>query len=342
MSTEAPAGLDLSLSGPPPAPPDETLALARYPALREFRDRLGSTPLIEVPGPAGGARILAKVESANPFGSVKDRPAYALLCDAVNRHDHAARPLKLVDFSGGNLARALAGLAALTGIPVRLAVPDSIPASLLATLRAAGAELDFVPADRFLYGIMRRAADIAEQDPSWTLLHQHRNTSNPAVHEFMTGAEITEQLGASTPGHWVAAVGTGGTLTGVGRALRRRLPRIGVVGVTPLEMPYGTDRPPNGGPKFAGAGGIGYGLRQPFLDGLLPGVVHRTVSYRQALTAMGEFRALTGIAIGASSAANWLTAQEIAAGLGGDESVVTLFADAGTPEDWDRVATLRP
>jgi cysteine synthase len=332
--------LDLSVPGPLDGLPDDGAALDRHPALREFRSRLGSTPLVEVPSPAGGATILAKLESANPFGSVKDRAAYALFCGAVTEHGDRPEPLRLVDFSGGNMARALGGLGALTGIPVRLAVPDSIPPSLLRQLEADHAQLDFVPAERFLHGIIRRAAEIAAADPGLRILHQHRNPLNVAVHEFMTGPEILGQLDGRAPGHWVAAIGTGGTIAGVARALRRHGGTLSVVGITPDEMPYGTAGPPDGRRKFPGSGGLGYGMRQPFVDGLLPDASHRTVSYPEALAAMTRFRGATGMAIGASAAASWLTAYRLAETLGADQVVLTVFADAGTREDWERAEEL--
>jgi len=340
VETTAAYELDLSISAPLDEMLDDGFALSRHPALRDFRARLGSTPLIAVPSPDAGARIVAKCEFHNPFGSVKDRAAYALFCEAITRHGERADPLKLVDFSGGNMARALSGLGALTGIPVRLAMPDRTPPSLLEAVRADGAVLDLVDTDQFLYGIIRRAAAAAAEDPTWTILHQHRNLANVAIHQFATGAEILADLGQRVPAAWIAAIGTGGTLAGVARALRARHPELAVIGVTPQEMPYGTPAPPNGLPKFAGSGGFGYGLKQPFVDQLTPGVEQRTVPHAAAMRAMREFRELTGMSIGASSAANWLIARDIAASLSEEQTVVTLFADAGTAEDWEHIRRL--
>lgn len=332
--------LDLSISDPLGALPDDAFALARYPALRGFRERLGNTPLVEVPSPPGGARILAKYEFVNPFGSVKDRAAYALVVGAVIDHGDQSGRLRIVDFSGGNMARALSGLGALTGIPIRLAMPDATPPSLLRKLRADGAQIDFVDSEQFLFGIMRRASAIAAEDPGLTILHQHRNVRNVAVHEFGTGREILDQLRGAAPASWVAAIGSGGTIAGVGRQLRRHHPAVAIVGVSPAELPYGTDAPPNARRKFAGAGGIGYGLRQPFVQTFVPDAVPRTVAYPRALQGMRDFLRLTGTRIGASAAANWIVASDVAAGLRAGETVVTLFADAGTAEDWERVESL--
>jgi cysteine synthase A len=333
--------LDLSIGDLLGRMPTDRYPVSRYPALKELRARLGNTPMLEVPSPADEAKILAKIESGNPFGSVKDRAAYALVCDAITRHGDREQPLRLLDFSGGNMARALGGVGRLTGIPIRLAMPAGTPPSLLSRLTEDGVQLDLVNTDEFLYGIIRRASAIAAEDPGWTLLHQHRNVMNVAMHQFATGAEILTQLGGRRPTFWVAAIGTGGTLTGVGRALRGHFPDVSIVGVSPAEMPYGTSQPPNGCPKFAGSGGFGYGLRQPFVTALVQEPAERTVDYPRALAAMLEFRQLTGLRIGASSAANWLIAREIAATLPPNQTVVTLFADAGTAEDWARAEALR-
>ncbi|WUH98863.1 pyridoxal-phosphate dependent enzyme [Spirillospora sp. NBC_00431] len=339
---EPPVEMDLSVSPPLEDPPDDSTAIARYPVLAEFRERLGNTPLEPAPGPPGGAAIVAKHEFGNPFGSVKDRPAYALLCGAIDDHGDAPEPLRLVDFSGGNMARALSGLGALTGIPIRLAVPEAIAPSLQTALKEDGTELDFVPSDQFLYGIMRRAAAIAAEEPGWTLLHQHRNVRNVAVHQFGTGGEILRQLGSEVAGGWVAAIGTGGTLAGVDRALRSRFPDLAVTGVSPEELPYGTAEPPNARRKFPGSGGIGYGFRQPFVDRFMERrPAERTVSYERALAAMNEFRDLTGLSIGPSSAANWLVAWDLAERMPPGRTVVTLFADAGTVEDWANAEAIR-
>jgi cysteine synthase A len=349
MTQVLPDELGLTLTEPLPALPDESIALTRYPALTDFRARLGDTPLLEVPGPDGGALILAKCEYANPFGSVKDRAAYGLLCAAVEAHDAAAKrpgaavqPLKLLDFSGGNFALALAGLGELTGLPIRLAVPDAMPPSVRGRLTELGVRIELVPAERFLYGIVRRALEIAAAEPDWTMLHQMRNMANVAIHEHMTGEEIVAQLGTqlggTRPWGFVATIGTGGTLAGVGRRLRRAYgTRVRLVGVSPRELPFGTTEPPNKKPKFAGSGGLGYGLRQPFVDHLADGTEHRFVTYPRATEAMARFRELTGTRIGASAAANWIVAQEFAATLPPDQVVVTLFADAGLTEEWDRI-----
>ncbi|MYT14315.1 cysteine synthase A [Streptomyces sp. SceaMP-e96] len=336
MATQPPQ-IELSVTEPLEAAVDESTALAQYPGLRGFRATLGGTPLVEVPGPPGGARIMAKYELRNPSGSAKDRPAYSMLCRAINEHVGKEGPLKVVDCSGGNMARALTGLNKLTGIPVRAVMPDTVPQSLVTHLSEGGTVMDLVPASEFPLSIMRRASQIAEEDPSWTLLAQHRNMANVAAHQFFTGREIVGQLDGARPSAVVAAVGSGGMLAGVARALRSIAPDLSVIGVTPAELPYGTTEPPNARPKFAGAGGLSHGMRQPFVEKLLPEFESAQVSHPEALRAMYDFWKETGTRIGSSAGASWLIACEKAKNLGPDDIVVTVFADSGSKEDWEKL-----
>lgn len=333
MTDTAQPEIALTVEEPLAAAPDQAVALTRHPGLREFAGRLGDTPLVEVPGPPGGAKVLAKYEFANPFGSVKDRTAFALVCRAIAAHT-GPEPLKLLDASAGNMARALAGLGELAGIPTRLVVPSVIPPSLLTAMEKTGAEIELADAAGGLLGMIKVCEKIAAGDPSLTPLVQHRNMANVAAHEFGTGKEILDQLGEHRPAAWVSAIGTGGTLAGVHRALRTRWPDIVVAGVTPSEMPYGTERAPHSEPRFAGAGGFGNGLRQPFVDTQLPEAEQLHVTYAESLRGMVDYRKLTGTSIGASAAAAWLSAKKVAERFGPEQVVVTLFADAGPEEDW--------
>lgn len=315
---------------------DFTETERRYPALAEFRRQLGHTPLREVPSVPNGPRILAKCEWENPVGSIKDRVAYALVADALRSHDSGpAGPLRLVAYSGGDLADAMSLLGERIGIAMRFVLASFVPESLLTMLDRRGALVDLVPKERgFLYTI-RTAQRIAAEEPEWTLVFQHTNPVNVAMHERTSGREILDQLGALQPDLWVASIGSGGTLIGVLRALRTQFPRVRTVGVTPEEAPYANPAAPGGGPTYEGSGGHGYGIRQPFVkahDDLVE--AHRHVSFRRALQAMGEFFDLTGMRIGSSAAANWLIAKEYAMTMPSGSVIVTVFPCAGTPEQW--------
>lgn len=113
-------------------------------------------------------------------------------------------------------------------------------------------------------------------------------------------------------------------------------PDVRVVGNTPREMPYGTEEPPNGLPKFAGSGGLGLKVCQPLVAELFPDATHQDVPYDELLDAMVRFEEATGRRIGTSAAANWLVSWQLAEQLSPDDIVVTIFADAGSPEEWQR------
>jgi cysteine synthase A len=315
----------------------------RFPALAAFAGRLGRTPLREVPARHGGARILAKCEWENPAGSVKDRVAYALVCDALRRHgDTPLKDLRILEYSGGNLAAALSNLGHVLGVRVRCVLSSASPPSLLAKLADRGTEVDLVDKDLGFLAVIRRAQAIAAEDSRWRLLFQHANPANVAFHEATTGAELVAQLGERIPKFWVASVGTGGTLVGVMRALLRVHPEMRTVCVTPAELPYGALEPPNGKPKYAGSGGLGYGIRQPFVRAFESAITaYSTVSCTESQSAMLDLFERTGMRVGSSAAANWLAASDFAARLSPDEFVVTVFPCAGTPEEWERCFALR-
>ncbi|AOK50589.1 MULTISPECIES: pyridoxal-phosphate dependent enzyme [Burkholderia] len=328
--------MDFNLFNAQPFAPDPSKALAMFPRLKRYSDALGNTPLLEVPGPKNGGRIFAKLESKNPSGSIKDRVAFGLFCDAINAHDFSQAPLKLLDSSGGNMAKALAHLGHLCGLTVQVVIPDSSSEELLRSLEESQAIVTKVDRNHFLLGIIARSQQIASEEPEWTLLSQHLNQVNTAVHQHHTGAEIRRQLDGMRAHAWVAAVGTGGTLAGVYAALAEQNPDVRVIGCTPREMPFGTLEPPNGHARFAGAGGLGYGFRQPFVSLIPFSVPFQSVSHEESLKAMYAFFEATGIPIGGSSAANWLVARSVAERLGKDANVVTVFADAGNDADRER------
>lgn len=337
----------------PTAPPDDQLQLPftpvpaeraldfaevhrRHPAMARFRAEIGGTPLREVPAEPGGARVLAKCEWENPVGSIKDRTAYALVADALRTHgDRPVRQLRLVAYSGGDLAAAMSLLGTRVGLTTRFVLGDFVPRSLLDLLASRGALVDLVPKERGFLHTIRTAQRIAAEEPGWTLVFQHSNPVNVAVHEATTGREIADQLKGRPPALWVASIGSGGTLIGVLRALRARFGPVPAVGVTPLEAPYANPEPPSGAATYEGSGGHGHGIRQPFVKAHEDLVrEHRHVPTQRALDAMREFHALTGLRIGSSAAANWLIAKEYAAELPPDAAVVTVFPCAGSPEQW--------
>ncbi|MBK9364154.1 MAG: cysteine synthase CysM [Rubrivivax sp.] len=212
-----------------------TSAPPLYPTLE---DAIGRTPLVRlqrVPGAAGAARgnvILGKLEGNNPAGSVKDRPAIGMIRRAEERGD--IRPGDtLIEATSGNTGIALAMAAAIRGYRMVLIMPEDLSIERAQTMKAFGAELILTPRS----GGMEYARDLAEQmqrDGKGRVLDQFANADNPRVHEETTGPEIwADTAGRVT--HFVSAMGTTGTITGVSRFLKARNPAVRIVGAQPSE-----------------------------------------------------------------------------------------------------------
>lgn len=309
--------------------------LEAFPPLGRFRARLGSR-LLEVPQQPGAGRVFAKCELDNPTATVKDRVACAMLWRLLQT-EGAAPDMHVLEYSGGTLAVPLARLCAELGITAHLVLSSGSDPSLLAQLREVGADVELVDKTLGFYAVMERAMAISRANPRWKFLYQHENQANVHMHETTTGQEILAQLPVKRVDAWLGSVGTGGSLIGVYRALSKVYPEVAMYATTPAELPYGSPEPANGKPKFAGSGGLGNGIRQPFVqpyDALVRR--HIPYPYPDTLGLMRQFHAETGMWIGSSAAANLHAARGLAAELGPDSVVVTLFPSAGTPEEQAR------
>ena len=211
------------------------MSKSSYPTIE---DVIGQTPVVRLqrlPGDAGKPRgnvVLGKLEGNNPAGSVKDRPAMAMIRRAEERGD--IRPGDtLIEATSGNTGIALAMAAAIRGYRMLLIMPEDLSIERAQTMRAFGAELILTPRS----GGMETARDLAEQmaaDGKGTVLDQFANADNPRVHEETTGPEIWQQTKGRIT-HFVSAMGTTGTITGVGRYLKSRNPSVRIIGAQPAE-----------------------------------------------------------------------------------------------------------
>jgi len=200
----------------------------------DLRNAVGNTPLVELrsvnPNPA--VRILAKLEGGNPGGSVKDRPALYMLSMAEARGE-LTREKTILEPTSGNTGIAIAMLGAARGYRVKLVMPACVSLERRAVLSAFGAELVLSPAQEGTDGAIRLAHRILEEKPDgYYLPNQYANPDNPRAHYETTGPEILRQTGGEID-CFVAGMGTGGTLMGVGRFLRENAPRARVIGVEP-------------------------------------------------------------------------------------------------------------
>jgi cysteine synthase B len=211
---------------------------AATPAYRTLEDVIGTTPLVRlqrVPGPAGALRgnvLLGKLEGNNPAGSVKDRPAIAMIRRAEERGE--IRPGDtLIEATSGNTGIALAMAAAIRGYRMVLIMPEDLSIERAQTMKAFGAELILTPRA----GGMEHARDLAEQmqrEGKGRVLDQFANADNPRIHFETTGPEIWHDSGGRIT-HFVSAMGTTGTITGVSRYLKQQNPGVVIVGAQPAE-----------------------------------------------------------------------------------------------------------
>jgi cysteine synthase len=193
---------------------------------------IGNTPLVDVSqlSPNPDVRILAKLESQNPFGSVKDRIARLMIEDA-ERHGRLSPGQTIVEPSSGNTGIALAAIARIKGYPVKILLPDNVSIERRQMLELFGAEIILTPGAEGSNGAVRRAELLAVQHPEWCLLYQYGNDANPRAHYEGTGPEIWRDCPEIT--HFVAGLGTSGTLMGTGRYLKERNPDIQLVAIEP-------------------------------------------------------------------------------------------------------------
>jgi cysteine synthase B len=276
---------------------------------------IGNTPMVELRrlAPTHGVRIFAKLEGANPSGSVKDRIARAMLDEARARG--ALRPGQtILEPSSGNTGISLAMIGALLGHPVRVVMPDNTTEERSQLLRLYGAEIVPSPGAEGSNGAIRLAQQLAAADPELFMPYQYGNEANPRAHEEGTGPEIL----AAVPevDAFVAGLGTGGTLTGVGRYLKRVRPGIRVIAAEPLP-----------GEQVQGLRSLEEGFVPPVLDESLLDDRY-LVSYRDSIIGLRRLLQVEGIFAGLSSGAVLHVALRVAAEMGAG-SIVILLADGG-------------
>jgi cysteine synthase A len=283
-------------------------------------DLVGDTPLIELRRiPAPGTKILAKLEAKNPSGSVKDRPALAMI-EAAEAEGKLGEGSVIVEATSGNTGIALAMIAAVRGYRCVLVMPEDMSVERRRILRAYGAEIVITNADDGMTGAVAEAERIVLRTARAFMPRQFDNPANPGVHERTTAREIL----AAVPdlAAFVAGVGTGGTLTGVGRVLRAERPNARIIAVEPAKSAVLS----GGEPGLHAIQGLGAGFVPKVLDrSLIDEVV--SVSDVAADKMARRLAREEGLLVGPSSGANIHVACEIAMKVKGP--VVTVLCDSG-------------
>ncbi len=195
-------------------------------------DLIGNTPLVDVSllSPNPNVRIIAKLESQNPFGSVKDRIAKAMIEDA-EKNGRLSPGQTIIEPSSGNTGIALAAIAQVKGYPIKILMPTSVSIERRQMLEIFGAEVILTPGEEGSNGAVARAIQMANDHPEWCFLYQYANDANPRAHYEGTGPEILRDCPEIT--HFVAGLGTSGTLMGTGRFLKEHRPGVKIIAVEP-------------------------------------------------------------------------------------------------------------
>ncbi len=195
-------------------------------------DLIGDTPMVDVTSlsPNPDVRILAKLEGQNPAGSIKDRIAWNMVREA--EADGVLTPGRtIIEPSSGNTGIALSMIARLRGYPIKIVMPENVSVERRQALEVWGAEIIVTPGEEGSNGAVARARSLADEHPEWAFLYQYANEANPRAHYEATGPEIWRDCPEIT--HFVAGLGTTGTLMGVGRFLKEQNPDVKIVAIEP-------------------------------------------------------------------------------------------------------------
>ncbi len=289
-------------------------------------DTFGNTPLVRIPrlNAALPGEVLVKVESFNPAGSVKDRIGVAMI-EAAEADGRLRPGMAIVEPTSGNTGIALAFVAAAKGYPILLVMPETMTIERRNLLKAYGAQLVLTPGSEGIKGSIARAAAVRDSAPErYFMPQQFENPANPEIHYRTTAEEIWRDTDGSVD-LFVAAVGTGGTLTGVGRLLKERRPGVRVVAVEPDASPVLSGGEP-GSHKIQGTG---TGFIPPILDTAIYDEIVR-VTDGEAIAMARRAAREEGLLVGISAGANIHAALEIAARpeMRG-KRIVTIGCDTG-------------
>ena len=296
----------------------------QQPIAQSALDLIGRTPLVRLNRvtTAGGATVLGKLEARNPGGSVKDRIALAMIEDA-ERRGVIGPGASVVEPTSGNTGIGLAVVCAIRGYSLILTMPEDMSVERRRLLARLGAEVRLTPAIEGMSGAVWLAEEIARENGAF-MPRQFDNPANPDVHYLATGPEILADTGGKIDA-FVAGVGTGGTVSGVARALREALGgSVRIVAVEPARSPV-----LSGGRFRAHAiQGIGASFVPGNLDrALLDDIV--TVADDDAMTMAGRLAREEGLLVGISAGANVFAAVSLAATMPPDSTVVTILCDTG-------------
>lgn len=293
-------------------------------AERTILDLVGQTPIVKLQHsvPADAADVYVKLEYFNPGSSVKDRIALAMI-EKAEAEGKLNAGGTIVEPTSGNTGIGLAMVGAAKGYQVVIVMPDTMSIERRKLMQAYGAQLILTPGAEGIKGSIAKAKELAEAN-GWFLPLQFENPENPLIHELTTGKEIVETFAGETLDAFVAGIGTGGTITGAGRALRKAYPDILIYGVEPAESAVLEGGQP-GPHKIQG---IGTGFVPATLDTAIYDEAG-SVTSEAALATARKIGQTEGLLVGISAGAAINAALTVAAELGAGKKVLAIVPDNG-------------
>ncbi|MBQ8177681.1 MAG: cysteine synthase A [Clostridia bacterium] len=279
---------------------------------------IGGTPLLKL----GQTNVYAKLEHFNPLHSIKDRAALYMLKGALERGE-IGEGGTVIEPTSGNTGVGLSYIAPQFGIKSIMVMPDNMSKERIAILKSLGAEIVLTPAKLGMQGAIEKARELHQNTPNSFIPNQFENLDNPRAHELTTAKEIIDDLGDVTPDYLVATFGSGGTISGLGKALKERYPNLKVVAVEPKESPLLSEG--KAGPhKIQGIGAnfIPAILNKDIIDSVL--AVSGDDAIGTALYAARTYGTFVGISSGAALKASLELASKYP-----DANIITVFPDTG-------------
>ncbi|KRT64964.1 MAG: pyridoxal-phosphate (PLP) dependent enzyme family, partial [Candidatus Rokubacteria bacterium CSP1-6] len=270
----------------------------------------------------GAAEVVAKVESHNPAGSIKDRIALSMI-EAAEREGRIKPGDTIVEPTSGNTGIGLAMVAAVKGYRLIVTMPEDMSLARRDLLARYGAEIILTPAIEGMTGAVYAAQELLSENPQYFMPQQFENPANPEVHRRTTAREILAATGGRLDA-FVAGVGTGGTITGVGEVLKAEKPDVLIIAVEPARSPV------------LQGGRAGITAIQGIGAGFAPGILNRevldeimSVGDEDAIAMSRRLSREEGLLVGISAGANVVAALKVAKRLGRDKRVVTVLPDTG-------------